>query len=101
MLEPRALILASPIVKATSSAVNAWPSDHLTPWRTLIVYSVGLVHDALAASHGLNSSFCGSYRNRVSYWRPTVPIAAFGSSGFQVEGAPYCLPLVYSVSARG
>src|SRR5450759_1374910 len=101
MLEPRALILARPIVKATSSAVKAWPSDHLTPWRALIVSLFGSVHVPLSASHGVNLSASGSYRNWVSYWSPTVPIAALGSSGFHVDGAPYCLPLVNSVSARG
>ncbi len=42
----------------------------------------------------MNSSASGSYMNSDSYWRPTTPIAAFGSSGFHVDGAPHCLPLV-------
>ena len=42
----------------------------------------------------------GSYRKSVSYWRPTTPMALFGSNGFQVEGAPHCLPEVYRVSLR-
>ncbi len=101
MFDPRALIFARPMVNATSSAEKSWPSLHLMPERVLMVYSVSLVQDALSASHGMNLSASGSYRNRVSYCSPTVPIAAFGSSGFHVDGAPYCLPLVKIVSFRG
>ncbi len=58
----------------TSCGVIVWPSLHLTPGRMVMAYVVFDVHFPPVASHGMNVSFSGSYRNGVSYTNPTSPV---------------------------
>jgi hypothetical protein len=61
-------------VNLKSAAVSALPSLHLTPGRTVIAYTFFVTQVPFEASQGMNLSLSGSYRNGVSYARPTVPV---------------------------